>query len=405
MSRLLRLRNEIQTYAWGSRTAIAGLLGAESPSAEPQAELWMGAHPKAPSHVGVGDAWVPLDAWIRRDPEGVLGPEVARRFGGELPYLMKLLAADQPLSIQAHPSAEQARAGFARENAAGIALDAPQRCYRDPHHKPELICAVTRFAALCGFRPADEIAAQLARAGSPALSALSAGFAERGDAEALRALFETLWTLREPERVRLVDEVRAGAAARESEDPACAWISRLGRAYPGDVGVLAPLLLNLVELAPGEALFLPAGRLHSYLEGVGIELMASSDNVLRGGLTPKHVDVPELLATLRFDLGRERVLRPVPVGSGVTAYESPAREFALAVLEPAPGRDCEAADRRGVEIFFCARGEATLVDVARGESLPLRRGESALVTGGISRLRVAGMATLYRAGVPVGRPC
>ena len=389
----LRLRNEVMHYAWGSHTALADLLGRAAPSAEPEAELWMGAHPSAPSRVQTDGGDVALDAWIARDPGGVLGAGVARRFDGRLPFLLKVLAVDRPLSIQAHPDLAQARAGFARENEAGIPLDAPLRCYRDENHKPELICALTPFRALNRFRETTEIVRGFRALGAADLDPLIDALAERPDADGMCAFFAGLMTLDPDARSRVI----ACAAARVdgSDEPALRWCARLLAAHPGDVGALAPLLLNLVELAPGEAMFLPAGELHSYLEGVGIELMASSDNVLRGGLTPKHVDVPELLRTLTGRSGPVEVLRPRARSEGLADYDTPVSEFALSVLTVAPGGGAAVSSRRGVEILLCTRGSVDLV--AGADVTPLARGDSALVPASTGPYRVEGNGTLYRA--------
>lgn len=392
MDRIRALRSPIRSYAWGSRTALAELTGRAAPTAEPEAELWMGAHPSAPSEVLTEQGAVSLEEWIRRDPETVLGPEVARRFDGRLPFLFKVLAPETALSIQTHPDAEQARAGFARENAAGLALDAPERNYRDPNPKPEIICALTPFAALCSFRRADEIAAGLGALGVPELEPLLARLAGEG----LAAFFRALLSLPPPERTSLA---QAAAAAADGSSGEHAWLRELARQHPGDVGVLAPLLLNLIELAPGQALFLPAGELHAYLKGVGVELMANSDNVLRGGLTPKHVDVPELLATLTFREGPPPLLEPGPDG----VYASSAREFELAALHLEPGRPVERSRPGGVEILLCTAGAARVCDPRHDETLALARGAAALVPGAaVYRVEAeGGDATLHRAGVPL----
>src|SRR5262245_41277467 len=219
----------------------------------------MGAHPGGPSKVVTAAGEVPLDAFIAADPEGVLGKDVVRRFGPRLPFLLKVLAAERPLSIQAHPNAEQARAGFARENAAGIPLDAPQRSYRDDQAKPELICALSPFEALIRFRAPADVAARLAAFDAPELGDLLRAVRGADSAAALRALFEG-W-MRLPQAQQRAVLARALRLAGRSDDPELAWVARLADAYPGDAGALAPLFLNRVVLAPGEALFLPAGEL------------------------------------------------------------------------------------------------------------------------------------------------
>ena len=393
VARIVRLENPVQHYAWGSHTAIPELLGRPSPAPEPWAELWMGAHPMATSRVvGAGES-LPLDAYVARDPEAVLGAATAARFERKLPFLFKVLAAAEPLSIQAHPSLAQAREGFERENRAGIPLDAPQRCYRDALHKPELICALTPFHALNRFREPREIVERFAALDVTALAEPLAALRARLDREGLAAFFRVLWTLEEAARSAAIAGAVEWARSRGSGDPAAGWIDVLARRHPGDIGVLAPLLLNVVELAPGEAVFLPAGELHSYLEGVGIEIMANSDNLLRGGLTPKHVDVPELLRTLVFRAGPVERLRPQLV-AGEGRYATPAEEFALAVLEVRPGARYVAPERRAVEILLCTEGRG---QIAGREDLAVARGDCLLVPARAPRYAVEGDLVLYRA--------
>ncbi|MDJ0849917.1 MAG: mannose-6-phosphate isomerase, class I [Myxococcota bacterium] len=394
------LSNPIRDYAWGSRQALAELTGRPAPAPGPEAELWMGAHPSSPSTVRSGEGEVPLDAWIRRDPSALLGAAVAERFGGELPFLFKVVAPDQALSIQSHPDAAQAREGFARENAAGMPLDDPARSYRDPHHKPELVCALTPFEALCGFRPIGEIQGGVAALGLPSLRQALAALGRDRTRRGLARFFGDVMTRAPEARRELAHEVAEEAARGAGEPRACALVVSLAKQYPGDPGVLAPLLLNQIELAPGEGLFLPAGELHCYLRGTAVEVMANSDNVLRGGLTPKHVDVPELLRTLSFRSGRPPVLRPCERAPGEAVYEAPVAEFHLSVLRPEPGRPvvCEAA--HSAEILFCAEGAAEIVDLGRNERTPLARGAAAFVPACAASHRLEGRATVYRVGVP-----
>jgi mannose-6-phosphate isomerase len=395
-----RLENPVQHYAWGSRTAIPELLGLPSPAGEPWAELWMGAHAVGTSRICARGGSERLDAYIARDPEAVLGGAVALRFAGALPFLFKVLAAAAPLSIQAHPSLAQARDGFARENRAGVAFDAPERCYRDANHKPELICALTPFHALNRFREPREIAERFAALGEPAIAAAVAALQARADRDAVAAFFAVLWTLAEPARRALVARAVAWARGGCADDPAARWVGVLAAAYPGDIGVVAPLLLNVVELAPGEAMFLPAGELHSYLEGTGIEIMANSDNVLRGGLTAKHVDVAELLRTLSFRTGPIERLRPRAAAAGEGVYDTPAEEFALGVLEVRPGTPYAAPAARGIEILLCTSGRGRL---SGGASEPIERGDCFVVPAAAPPYRVEGDLTLYRASPGLAR--
>jgi mannose-6-phosphate isomerase len=393
---VLVLENPIQDYAWGSRTAIAELLGRESPAPGPEAELWIGAHPKAPSRIASPEGLGTLDQAIQDDPVGLLGADVCDRFGNELPFLFKVLAAAEPLSIQAHPNQEQARSGWARENSEGIPLDAPRRNYRDPNHKPELVCALTPFTALKGFRPLDATIRALEPLARPELTKEVGRVAREQTPAALRGLFARLMTLESEERQPLL--ARASAeAARRAKDPAWRCVRQLLEKYPGDVGALAPLYLNLVTLEPGQALFLPAGELHAYLEGTALEIMANSDNVLRGGLTPKRVDVQELLATLVFEPQEAEVLTPAAPAPGETRFATPAREFELGFVELEAGRDHAGAGGR-LEILLQLTGEARLL--AGGSQTLLSRGTSVLLPAAGGAYTLAGNGTLARARVP-----
>jgi len=354
----MRLDCRAQHYAWGSTTAIPELLGFPA-DGRPWAELWIGAHPAAPSRLPDG---TPLDAAIAGDPLGWLGEAVVQRFGPRLPYLLKVLAAAEPLSLQAHPSEAQAKAGFERENAAGLALDAPTRVYKDPHHKPELLCALTSFDALCGFRPVAgtiELIGSLRRArGLQPFGALLQG--QRDPADALRDIVGTLLTMPAGDQRHLVEETAAACAAHDGAFALeTSWMVRLAERYPGDIGSVVALFLNLVRLAPGQAIGLTSGNLHAYLSGTGIELMANSDNVLRGGLTPKHVDVPELLRILDCTPLVEPVLAAEVVPHGAR-YAIAADEFRLDRLTLA-ARDA-AVELRGPAIVLTTDGDAQVDD-------------------------------------------
>jgi len=394
---VLVLDNPIQNYAWGSRTAIAELLGRSAPSAEPEAELWIGAHPKAPSRIAEPKGKGTLDHAIQNDPVGLLGPEVCDRFGNELPFLFKVLAALEPLSIQAHPNQEQARIGWARENAEGIPLDAARRNYRDLNHKPELLCALTPFVALKGFRAHDETARGLEPIGRPELAAEIGRLAREQNPAALRSLFARLMTLEPEEREALLARA-AAQAVRKPRDPAWRWVKSLMERHPGDLGALAPIYLNLVTLAPGQAFFLPAGELHAYLEGTGLEIMANSDNVLRGGLTPKHIDLQELLATLVFEPQPPELLAAEDSGPGEKSFKTPAREFELGFVEVAPDRPFTATNGRGVEILLQLEGACRLT--SDGSLVALERGRSVLVPAALESYELEGEGRLARARVP-----
>jgi mannose-6-phosphate isomerase len=376
------LRNTVRPYAWGSRTALAGLQGRPVPSDGPEAELWLGAHPSAPSTVD----GKPLTEVVAADPEGILGPLVAKEFG-RLPYLLKVLAAEQPLSLQAHPDEKQARAGYEAEEAAGVPRDARNRSYVDPHHKPEILVAVGDFEALCGFRDpaaaAEDLRSLSVAALEPVIAALTAPASRTGetaDGERIGAAVRVLMGWPEAERPGLV------AAVAERHPLAASLAGR----YPGDLGVVLALLLNHVRLRTDEAVFMPAGNLHAYLRGLGVEIMAASDNVLRGGLTPKHVDVPELLRVLRFEVLAEPVVRPERVADNLLTWRTPIREFALVKGEAGPGRPVTFPGG-GPRILLSLRGTADAGGLRVGP------GESIFVPASADPVTVAGDATVFQA--------
>ncbi|MFD4366304.1 mannose-6-phosphate isomerase, class I [Rhodococcus sp. NPDC058521] len=364
------LEGALRSYAWGSRTAIAALRGLSVPTPHPEAELWLGAHPGDPAHVVTGGESRSLLDVVNEDPVGQLGSDTVASFGERLPFLLKLLAAEEPLSLQAHPSAEQAQEGYAKENAADIALDSSYRNYRDSYHKPELVVALSRFEALAGFRDPRRTVKLLSAIDVPELESYAGLLAGQPDSDGLRALFTTWITLPQPVLASLLPAVLEGcvrylSAASGSEFVAeVRTVLELGEAYPGDAGVLASLLLNRITLEPGQGLYLDAGNLHAYLHGMAVEIMANSDNVLRGGLTPKHVDVPELLKVLDFESLEIPVLESEQVGeSAEFTYSTPAPEFALSRLEIDPNdpdRNSYTAPAEGPRILLCTSGGARL---------------------------------------------
>jgi len=377
----------IRPYAWGSRSAIAGLQGRPVPTSEPEAELWLGAHPGAPAVLT--ESGTPLDRAVAADPEGLLGADVARRFDGRLPFLLKILAAEAPLSMQAHPDLAQARAGFAAEEAAGVPLGAPNRTYADANHKPELLVAVGEepFDALCGFRAPAESAEALGALRVAALGEIVDALRMSDPATALHSAVSYL--------VELPESVVAAVVSAAADRPGYELVGELARRYPTDPGVVLALLLNRVHLAPGEAVWMPAGNLHAYLRGVGVEIMAASDNVLRGGLTPKHVNVPELLRVLRYEVLADPVLRPTAVAPGVVTWPVPVDDFALhrATVDGVPVE----LPGDGPRIVLCLRGEAT-VDCG-GAAVRLRGCDAAFVRPGPKPLTVSGTADVFQASV------
>jgi len=400
MRKIGLLQNTIQEYGWGSKTAIPGLLQRQVPSDKPQAELWMGAHPKAPSQVFCEGHWRSLLEVIQENPIETLGEKTAAEFSGKLPFLLKVLAAAKPLSIQAHPNLEQAKRGFARENELGIPLDAPHRSYKDDNHKPEIICALTPFWALRGFREISEILTLLEKIQPPSLSEEVTLLRSQPNREGLKRFFKQLMTMEGKQQRRIAEQAVNTARRWTKNEPVWKWMLKLNQEYPGDIGVLSTVLLNLVQLRPGEAMYLPAGELHAYLEGAGVELMANSDNVLRGGLTPKHIDVQELLNILSFTGGEVQILSTKMLAFGEAVYPTETAEFVLSVITVNEKAPFESARNRSVEIMICTEGEAAIKDMSDGGMIRLTRGISFIVPAAVKQYRLDGTAKLFKATVP-----
>ncbi|MBW9468181.1 mannose-6-phosphate isomerase [Enterobacter roggenkampii] len=384
-----KLINSVQNYAWGSKTALTDLYGIANPNNLPMAELWMGAHPKSSSKIedASGQARSLRDV-IDADKAALLGDKVAQRFG-ELPFLFKVLCADQPLSIQVHPNKQASEIGFAKENAAGIPLDAAERNYKDPNHKPELVFALTPFLAMNAFREFSEIISLL----QPVAGANNAiaHFLENPNAEALSQLFASLLNMQGEEKSHALAVLKAALDSQQGEP----WetIRLIAQFYQDDSGLFSPLLLNVVKLNPGEAMFLFAETPHAYLQGVALEVMANSDNVLRAGLTPKYIDIPELVANVKFVAKPAAELLTQPVKNGAELdFPIPVEDFAFSLHDLSQTETTIAQE--SAAILFCVEGEATL---HKGEQhLVLKPGESAFVAANESPVSVSGTGRLAR---------
>ena len=385
-----RLQNTIRDYAWGSRTAIPELTGVE-PDGKPQAELWMGAHESASSLVG-GESLYQL---VSADPSGVLGDETAERFEGRFPFLAKLLAAEQPLSIQAHPSRSQAIDGYERDEAAGIPRDAGDRNYKDSWPKPEILIALGSFDALVGFRPLDETVALLDALGAEELQELT-DLLRNGK---LRDAF-THFMSNDRDAIRPL-VAALGEACRRYDGSSWALevetLDKLCADFPDDPGVLAALLLNRVRLERFQAVYLPAGNVHAYLHGTGFEVMANSDNVLRGGLTRKYVDVPELVSVVDFEPLASPVLEGSAVAAGITAYETGCEYFAVRRVDVVAPVEVPAA--QGPRIVACVEGTVEVGAQGTEDTVALSAGQSAFLRGpeGPCNLRGSGTAFVVSA--------
>ena len=388
---LFSLDNSIQPYDWGSKTALNELFGIANPDHQPQAEIWMGAHPGAPSRVLLDDQEaIPLNAFIESAPTAILGETVAAKFSGKLPYLFKVLSSAAPLSIQVHPNKQQAEAGYEKDNQAGLAPNAPNRNYRDDNHKPELIYALTPFRAMCGFRKPAEINELFCQIKHPQIDVLLKTLKDEG----LQGFWQQLLKQEQTPLNEMIDQ--ALTLAEHSPHSAIQEFKRLNEFYPGDAGVFSPMILNLINMQPGEAMYLDAGTPHAYLEGTGMEIMANSDNVLRGGLTSKHMDVAELMATMNFDVidVEDFMVRPEQQGDQFD-FPVPVPDFAFSIIPVKNEASVEASG--SVDIIFCIEGE-TRVEI-NGETLTLTPGKTCLVTATDQPIRFNGSGRLARASV------
>ncbi|MFB9376665.1 mannose-6-phosphate isomerase, class I [Kineococcus gynurae] len=397
-----RLQNRVQPYAWGTTDRIAELLGREA-DGTPAAELWIGAHPAAPSQVldADGTPGATLEEVVAGDPAQTLGPD---RDADRLPFLLKVLSAAAPLSLQVHPDRERAGRRFAEEDAAGVPLDAPHRLYRDTEHKPELLFALEEFHAMAGFRSpgaardllADLHLTDLPPAATDLFAQLLADLSLVEEGAALRAATQRVLTAPAEAVGPLVDAVARACAELEdvTVDGSARILADLARHYPGDPGVLVSAWLNKVHLQAGETLFLPAGNVHAYLSGTGVELMASSDNVLRGGLTPKHVDVAELLEVVDFRVLPAPLLPAHHVSADEAVFDPGVGDFALTVLQVRDG-SLTTWQKPRPRTLLCLQGSVRIV--AGEQELVLGRGETAFVGAGDHPLVVTGAGVLAAA--------
>ena len=378
---IFRLSNPIKNFEWGCKYALSELFGIPNPDMRPQAELWMGAHSNGSSLVNIRGEDLSLADAINSDSAYWLGEQMEKGVE-QLPFLVKILAANQPLSIQVHPSKAAAETGFEKENALGVAFDAPERNYKDSNHKPELVYAITPYLAMNGFRQLDEIHKLFSAMELPSVALMLEPFLSNPSKQTLERLFAAILQLDESEKQQAVSELLNFDSTKDHSaeiTEAFQLITELAKLYPGDAGLFSPLFLNIIELQPGEAMFLYAETPHSYLKGVGVEVMANSDNVLRAGLTPKYIDVPELIANTKFESVKLSDLKMEPTKQGERLiYPIPVEDFKFDIIDDAI-LDITVLSP---EILLCVNGSAEIK--TEQNCVTLKAGESVMIPAATS---------------------
>ena len=385
VNHIYKMENPIKDYPWGSHTAINEFYNISNINDQPQAEMWMGCHPNGSSQlIDAENNKINIDDFIKQAPETVLG-DAFNKFG-ELPFLFKVLAADKPLSIQVHPSKIRAEEGCAAENLAGIPVSSPNRNFKDPNHKPELVFAVTPFNALNGFRPFNDIVELFNGLVLAPLQNEIAGFKKLPSGDTLRVLFEALLILEGEAKKAAIAELLTYAANQTSL--VFETIKQLAAMYPDDMGIFSPLLLNVVKLNPGEAMFLYAETPHAYLQGLALEVMANSDNVLRAGLTPKYIDIDALISNIRFDVTEpENILMQPEVSGNQAEYPIPVQDFSFSILTNESSLN-ENIHMTSASVLFCEHGQ---FEVACAQNaVTVEKGESVFVPASASAISVTG---------------
>lgn len=399
---IYQLKNTIQNYDWGSTNLLSDLFGIKNPDSKPQAELWMGAHYKGCSTVVYDHCEKKLSELISENPITTLGKTVYDKFGG-LPFLLKILAIDKPLSIQVHPTKEVAIEGFEKENILGIPLSAKHRNYKDKNHKPELILAITKFKAMNGFRPIEEIITLFDLVKIPVLKNVLANFKENPNSQGLSNFFKFIFSLKDNELSTSISALLNGLKAKsnnQTSKKAFNVILECAEHFPEDIGLFAPLLLNIVELEPGEAMFLHAQTPHAYLKGCGVEVMANSDNVLRAGLTVKHIDVNELLKNLKYQSSDlSSIKSKFTIDNQRKIFSVPVDEFGLEHIDFNQSMSLKSD---GAEIILCLRGQVYIE--TDHQTIHIKIGESAFIDAMTKNYQLVGKkASIVRAFCPISQ--
>jgi len=383
--KIYEMKNPIKNYLWGSKTFLAKLFGQDEQTFEPQAELWMGTHPQGISQIKVNDNWISLETFIANDSEKVLGKRIASQSGNKLPFLFKILAIDKPLSIQVHPDKNQAAIGFESENQREIPLSAPNRNFKDRSHKPELVCALTPLWAMCGFRSYEAIQSNF----------MSMNVSQEifNPEQTINKFFYQLMHLDIDQKNQLIATAVQHAQSR-TEQTHWQWVTRLAMHFPNDIGVLAPLFLNIFCLNPGQGLFLQPGILHAYLDGNAVEIMCNSDNVIRGGLTVKHIDVETLLDIVSTSNEDIKPIHPEMGQPNEWHYPIPIDSFSLTRYDIHP-EHCLNTTVNGPEILLCVKGKIRIAQ--DNDSIYLKPGMSAFVSHEADYYTIGGNGELFRA--------
>jgi mannose-6-phosphate isomerase len=386
------MENIIQNYVWGSRTSIRELLGINNPDNQHQAEIWMGTHANGCSKIKVDSKKQLLSDFIDQHKSEALAAQTETQFG-ELPYLFKVLAAGEALSIQVHPSKAQAEIGFAKEEQAGIPRTAANRNYKDPNHKPELVYALTPYQAMNGFREFAETIALFKQVNISAITDLVDAFAAAPDSKGLESFFSAILSVQGEVKESAVKSLLEYANANKN-DPLFALILELAEQHPGDIGLFSPLMLNVITLQPGEAMFLYACTPHAYLKGTGLEIMANSDNVLRAGLTPKYIDVKELVACTKFEAIPFDTLRFTPEEKeGGLYYAIPVDDFKFALFESVNDLTIQT---QSAEILLALDADLTLKH-QNGETVTIGKGESVFIPAYAQQYQLTSTGRVARA--------
>ncbi len=399
MQKIFPLTGRIQYYDWGSRNAIPKILGLKNSKNRPVAEIWYGTHSKAPSGIITEKGEESLQEVISRFPNRLLGEANVKRFGSELPFLLKIISAASPLSIQVHPDKNSARSGYEKEEKKGIPATAPDRNYRDANHKPECIYALTEFHALKGFRDYREIIGNLKKYAPKSLDETIESFSQNTCEEGMKIFLKQLLSSGPAKRLAIHSEAMERSSTAKEEDRTAAWIHRLCRLHPEDPAALAPAFLNLLQLKPGDALFLEPGEMHAYLEGTGLEVMATSDNVIRGGLTEKHVDTEELLKVTCFKPSANNIIS-LYTDNNLSALPAFAEEFKLSFfISETIQKEAEINSTTGPLIILNLEGEFG-VSVNSDDKIQIKKGDSLFISSEAKNVFLSGKGTLAIASIP-----